>query len=331
MQLTLLVPGLLLPAAIRSDTLFDLNAPSLSLLLGRGVATRGSGDWLHWLPEAFGLQPPLPVAALRKVGTGRTANGHWLCLDPVHLSVTREGISLADPATLAISDNEAAQLIEALAPLFAGWGTLSASAPGHWELELQHSLDLETRALPDGIGVRVDPQLPGGPDGRAWRRLIAEAQTLMHDHPVNRCRDSQNLPTINSLWPWGAGTLPAKPDTLFKDVWSSDPALAGLCAHAELSCQPHPPRFQPPRGNTLAIDERLLAPARALDALIWRDALLALERDWIAPALAALRGGDCTQFRLVGTGSGLPALVLTLERNRLWHVWRRPQRLTELG
>ena len=67
MHLTLYVPGLLLPDEIRTDSVFDLTAPTLSLLLGRGQRRELATDWL---PDAFGLAPPLPAAALRKVGAG---------------------------------------------------------------------------------------------------------------------------------------------------------------------------------------------------------------------------------------------------------------------
>jgi hypothetical protein len=78
MQLTLFAPGLLLPGEILSDSVFDLEAPMLSLLLGRGQRHPLDPDWLA---GAFGLAAPLPAAALRKVGAGETADGEWICLD----------------------------------------------------------------------------------------------------------------------------------------------------------------------------------------------------------------------------------------------------------
>ena len=65
MQLTLFVPGLLLPREILSDSVFDLEAPMLSLLLGRGQ--RHQLD-TAWLPDAFGLAAPLPAAAAPRSG-----------------------------------------------------------------------------------------------------------------------------------------------------------------------------------------------------------------------------------------------------------------------
>lgn len=345
MRLTLHVPGLLLPRTVLIDTVFDLTAPALSLQLGR--ARRHSVP-PEWLTAAFGLAA-LPAAALRRtagsgemapeVGAGKTATnpeaGDWLCLDPVHLQVTREGISLADPAQLELAADEAAALRDALQPLFADWGDVSASAPQHWELRLNRPLALATLPLADAVGRPVDPALPGGADGKAWRRLLAEAQTMLHAHPVNRQRDALGRPTVNSLWPWGPGALTETPHTRFNAVWSANPVIAGLCVRAGIPCLPPPNTFQPARGNTLAIIDSLARPAATLDALAWRESLQALERDWLAPALLALKQGACRELQLVGTqpNASLPAAALTMDRGTLRHFWRRPRpvvALTEL-
>lgn len=334
MHLTLLVPGLLLPVEILENTVYDLAAPTLSTILGSGGRHTPQDDWL---PRAFGLDD-LSAAALRKVGSGgtattvpaldnQTAQGEWLCLDPVHWMVGAQGVTLDDPARLALSPEESAALIEAMQPLFADWGELSASAPGRWELHLQRPLALETQPLPLAIQQPIDPALPGGADGAAWRLLLAEAQTVLHTHPVNRCRDDAGRPTVNSLWPWGQGALPAKIQSAFDAVWSDDPVIAGLCRLANLPCQATPPRLSPFAGHMLAIIDTLAAPARTFDALAWRDALLALERDWLAPALA-----NCEYLRLVGTRLGhAPATVVwELKRSDRWRFWRKPRPLTEL-
>jgi len=363
MQLTLLVPGLLLPDAIRTASVFDLSAPALSLLLGRGQRRELTPDWLS---SAFELSPPLPAAALRKVGAGGwfgrpadtppkvgaggtatadtaanmgTASGDCICLDPVHLQVAREGISLADPAQVNLTATEAAALIEAVAPLFADWGTLSASAPARWELRLAKPLALTTCPLADAVSRPVDPALPGGPDGQAWRRLIAAAQTIMHSHPVNRTRDALGQPLINSLWPWGLGDLGSLPDAVqanFNVAWSDDPVLAGLCALANLPCLAPPERFQSASGRVLAVVTCLEHPARTFDALAWRNALLAFERDWIVPGLASLRKRECHELRVIGTSIPGAAdvartIAFSLTRGERWRLWRRPRPLTRLA
>lgn len=328
MHLTLFVPGLLLPREVLSDTVFDLNAPSLSLMLGRGRRLAPEADWL---PSAFGLAPPLPAAALRRVAADPSlpAGETWLCLDPVHLRVDRDGITLADPARLALAADEADALMAAVQPLFAEFGELSPSAPGQWELRLPRPLALATRPLPEAIGRAVDPGLPGGADGRALRRALAEAQTVMHAHEINRRRDAGGRPTVNSLWPWGQGALPDAVRTDFQVVWSEDPVVAGLCGLAGIPCIAPPAGFAPASGRVLAVVDALAGPARALDALAWREALLAFERDWLTPAVAALKAGGCRELRLVGAHAGAAALVL--RRGDAWRFWRRPAPLAALA
>lgn len=324
MELILHVPGLLLPDTILTDTLFDLSDSSLEWILGRGKRSELPADWLA---RSFGATPPLSAAALRKVGAG-----DWICLDPVHWAVTREGITLDDPARLLLHDDEAAALRESIAPLFAGWGMLSASAPTAWELQLSRPAALQTSPLPDRIGQPVDPALPGGDDGREWRRLIAEAQTLLHAHPVNRNREALGRPPVNSLWPWGMGALPAHLQTDLSVAWTTDPVLAGLAAHAGIPCLSPPGSFQFASGRILTSIEMLLPAARQRDMLAWRELLPELSRNWLTPALAAFRKGDLTHFDLVASGTGADArsVRFSLAPGDRWRFWCRKRPLTEL-
>ena len=158
MEMTLYLPGLLLPEVVLTDTAFDLDAPALSWMLGRSKREELPSGWLA---DAFGTHDPLPAAALRKVSAGPSqagappvgssepglrargvdkigTGGDWLCLDPVNWQVTREGITLGDPALLDLSEQAAADLRGSIAPLFDDWGILSASSPSCWELQLAH-------------------------------------------------------------------------------------------------------------------------------------------------------------------------------------------------
>lgn len=323
MVLTLLAPGLLLPAEILEATTHDLVAPALSHLLGRGRRRERQDDALAGL---FGLTE-LPAAALRKLGAGDTASGDWLCLDPVHWRVGSRGVTLDDPAHLAVTADENAALLEAVAPLFADWGALSSSRPGGWELALSQPLALETVPLPAAIGRPVAAECPAGPDGRALRQRVFEAQMLLHAHPVNRRREENGLPTVNSLWVWGQGRLPAAVTHPFSAIWSNDPVLVGLSRLVGIPCRPPPERFEPSGGNTLVVIDSLAAPARSFDALAWREALLAFERDWIEPALDQCASLAVIAQRLVPT----PATVtFHWRRSDRLRFWRRPALLSAL-
>jgi hypothetical protein len=330
MHLTLLVPGLLWPRTILHDTSFDLPLPALSLLLGR--ASRLSvADEETWLAGAFGIAAPLPAAPVRLLGDGGTPAGHdWLCLDPVHLRIEERAIVLDDPARLGLSPAEDLALREAVAPLIEAHGVLSAPIAGRWYLRLPAAAAIETRPLPRLAGRPADPMLPGGAAGPAWRRLLAELQPVLHAHPVNQARAAAGQPTIDSLWPWGAGRLPTGTRSSFDRLWTNAPQLVGLGALAGIAVEAAPDRFTPTTGRILARLDHLADSLAAFDALTWRDRLASLEADWLAPALAALRQGRCHTLSLIATGHD-GAVALRAGRGDLWRFWKRPAALAELA
>lgn len=323
MRLTLMVPGLLWPREILHDTLFDLPLPALSLLLGRGERRWLPAFSAHdWLGRTFGLdENAFPAAALRRLGEGEApAPDGFLCLDPVHLRLEENRVVVDDPRRLGLTADEDADLRALVAPLFAGIGELTAAVPGHWHLRLS------------------EPPPPGDrplPDGTIWRRLIAEAEPLLHAHPVNRARREAGRPTANSLRPWGPGCLEnsrldAALSTTFDETWGDDSILAGLSKAAGIPHRPLPLRFEPPAMNCLALYDGLTAPFQSSDALGWREALARLDGDWLAPALAALRSGSLRALRLAAPGDRY-GLELDITRAGLWKFWRRPQPATALA
>lgn len=327
MHLTLLVPGLLWPREILRDTTFDLPLPALSTLLGRGRRSPLAGVDA-WLAQAFGLPMPLPAAPLRLLGEGGIAgDAEWLCLDPVHLRISERAAVVDAPANLALRPEEDAALRESLRPLIEG--ELIAPVPGHWYLRLPTPVAIETLPLDRAVGRPAAPDLPGGPDGPRWRRLLAEVQPVLHAHAVNRRREDAGLPTVNSLWPWGAGRLPASARHCFDHVLADEPTLRGLAIAAGIETRPLPARFGPAHGAALGRFGHLVMPAAGFDATAWRAALTAFEDEWLRPALAALRSGACRQLTLIADGDGR-AFEVTATRHDLWRFWRKPLPLAEL-
>lgn len=332
MQLTLCLPGLLLPRQALIDTVLDLELPALMGMLGKGRLRHSPATTPHVrLMQRCNLHES-PTAALRLLGEGGDPGAHaWLCLDPVHLDVERRGVKLADPAALALSPAEDAALRDAVAPLFADVGALSGTVPGHWYLRLAGDCDLVAPDLPDAIGQRVDPALPGGADGTRWRTLLAEAQTVLYEHPDNRSRDAADRAVVNQLWPWGAGRLAAAIAAPFDEIWTGDAVLRGLARAARMRDREPPPHFEIAVGsNVVAILDDLTAPARSFDALAWREALGRVERDWIAPAAQALRQGRCKALRIMAFGPDA-SLDIDIARSDLLKFWRRPQPLSRLA
>lgn len=325
MHLTLLVPGLLWPREILRDTTFDLPLPALSRLLGRGRRWSLPGEEA-WQADMFDLDEPLPAAALRLLGDGGwPGDATWLCLDPVHLRVAERMIIVDDPSRLALTAEEDAALRQAVAPLFEPLGEMVAPRPGHWHLRMTAPAMIETRPLYQAAGRPAEPTLPGGADGPAWRKLLAEAQPLLHAHPVNRVREANGRPTVNTLWPWGPGRLPAPAShgtrRSFDRIWADEPILKGLAVRAGISCETPPARFTMASGRVLARLDHLSGSLAYFDAMSWREALTRLEADWLAPALAALRSGRCGRLTLIATGHDR-ATALAATPHDLWRFWR---------
>lgn len=353
-MLTLIVPGLLWPRQALVDLTGDLvdphhpALPAFTTLLGRGrIARAAVGSTHDWLARLLGLPTPLPAAALRGLALGDVSldgNGNvntsaagqrWLCLDPLHLRLDQLRAHVDPPRLTDLRMAEAEQLAVSLAPTFAPFGELRVLASHAWQLRLQPGVDAPpTVPLPDLI-ARTAPTLPDGAAWAAWRRALTEAQMILHAHPVNQAREAAGQPVINSLWPWGAGALPTPntPKHPADDLllWSDDSLAQGAARLLGLPTAPAPARYAPSdNAAALILFDGLDYPARSADTHTWRERLLALENDWLAPALAALRRGQLAELHLLAPGDTL-SFEIRLRRADDWKFWRRPAPLTAIA
>lgn len=334
-MLTLIVPGLMWTRQALADLTYDLPLPAFTALLGRGrLQHRPPSSSESALATAFGLAAPLPAAALRRHAlqpeSAVADPDVWLCLDPVHLRFEQHHLVVEDPRRLDLTDEEAAALAVSLAPTFAGLGQLDVIAPHAWNLRLTDAAP-EFPPLPESIGRAAAP-LPLTPTHAAWRLAISEAQMLLHAHPVNQAREAAGKAVVNSVWPWGGGCLSGCDARLgaHDALWSNDPVARGIARMMRFEDAGLPPGFTVTRRRPLVILDALDVPARSGDALRWRDELAALETDWLAPALAALRAGKLDALRLLAPGEGASG-ELDVQRHDLWKFWRKPRPLAELA
>ena len=170
MRLTLVIPGLLWPRQALHDTVFDLSLPAMETLLGFGTRTHTPQRTLgEWWRDSFALpEMKLPSAALRLLALGvDPVERCWLCADPVHLGLDRQGASLSDPARLELDDAEASTLHASLAPLFAEFGDLHCDTPLAWHLALNVAPPTVIDDLRDMLGRPADGLLPPGDAGPA--------------------------------------------------------------------------------------------------------------------------------------------------------------------
>lgn len=331
MLLHIVVPGLLWPKDSLAEVARGLELPALHTLLGRGRRTRGPARPVErWLCEAFAVQgEELPIGALRLLGEGGDpGRDAWLCADPVHLRFSRETLVI-DAAGPDLAAGEAAQFAAALNAHLAEFGEFLAPHPRRWYLRAKSAPRIATHAPSAIAGRTLEPFLPQGEDARDWRRLINEAQVLLHNHPLNAAREEAGRTTANSLWPWGAGALPAAAVAPAPQLHADHPLARGLAKLAGVPAAPLPGRFDGAVSRGLTFLETLNEAAQSLDAAAWRDGLAELESRWFAPLLAALKARRTHGLRLTALGDDA-VVDVTLDAGDLWQFWRRPKTLAAI-
>ncbi len=327
-RITLFVPGLFtLPLRETPATLLaGLQLPALGRLLARATAmpvpARGLEAVLFHLFDHPTTEPP-SAAAATAVMDGVAAAGRWvLRADPVHLRTDISKAVLFGPDTFALEATEAAELARDIAPLVTarGW-RLEVPAPTRWYLAADSPLAIEAESPKRLAGADVRQHLPEGAAGAPWRGLLNETQMTLHDHPVNQARETRGEPIVNSLWIWGGGAAVAPGAHPWAGIWGADDLLRALAGEAW--CGPAPaavpaPRDMAPGAHLLMVEDAWQAACYG-DVEAWREALEALERDWLAPLEKALRGGAIAGLVLHTENR---ALALDRRAGRRW--WRRP-------
>jgi len=330
MNCHLLVSDLFWPASAGNEPYSGLTLPALETLLARGRRVRTAGASLErWLAAEYHLSDGLPLAPFSLRGDGGEPGGDcWMRADPVHLKLHGDRLILADASRLAVTPDEAREFVAALNSHFTGEGiSFTAPSPPRWYLRTANAPRLRTTPTAEAAGRNVEALLPDGDDGARWRRVINEAQMLLHQHPCNEAREQRGQLAVNSVWLWGPGrdrSLSAPYDAL----WADHPLAAGLAAASGAAAHALPdsgePLVEARRGGTQLVV--LSLPATAYGELAnWRDAVAMLERLWVAPLLSGLRDASLESLTLHGLGPdyGYTSSLTGRDRLRFWRV-RRP-------
>jgi hypothetical protein len=250
--------------------------------------------------------------------------------DPAHLRLHGDRLILADASRLAVTPDEAREFAAALNSHFAGEGiSFVASRPQRWYMRTANEARLHTTPTSEAAGRSIEALLPRGEDSARWRRVMNEAQMLLHQHPRNEAREQEGRPAVNSVWIWGAG-CDHRPGAAYATVWADDPVAAGLAAASGATARPLPASGASlleagGSGTHLAV---LALPATAYgDLAEWREAVATLERLWLAELLAGLWDAALDSLTLHGLGPdyGYTSVLTRRDRLRFWRT-RRPLR-----
>ncbi len=297
----------------RGDVLPD----RLGRVLGRGdVLEAGKPGREAQLLRHFDVLPRrVPIAPLtRQLDAGDGAYGAWLRADPAHVRADLGRARMLACGELGLDAAEAEALVAALRPLFGDEGfPISAPTPSRWYLMIPTETRLPEFALPeDVLGDDLHAHMPEGDPGRRWRRLLNEAQVVLHNHPVNARRAAAGKLPVNSLWFFGGGAMPDHVRCGLRGLASEDPLVAGLAA-----------RVQPPTALTSPA-AAALSEVELVDLPDLRD-VAELESPWLAAAFEALAAGRFEALDL-DFADGRRQRWLPAHR---WRFWRRAARALE--
>jgi hypothetical protein len=323
MHCELVVPSLFASPA-------KLRLPALELLLARGRASHAGAESLEqWLAQAFDVDAPLPAGVLTALGDGaEPGERRWARADPVHLRLMRDHLILVPSAAFSISRAEADSFCEVLNRHFSGTLTLHPLRPERWCATLDEEWDITAPAPLDMAGRDVNTGLSRGTNAGRLQAIANEAQMLLHAHPLNEAREARGEPTVNSVWLWGSGSAPRVPAEQWHTVFADEPIALGLARLAGARQRALPATADalleraPEDGRHLVVLDSLRAPSALSHSAEYHERLQALERQWFAPLLAALRAGriGMVSVHIPETGASFETI-----RGDLRRFWRRPK------
>jgi len=297
------------------------------------------GGWRNWLWREFALEAPLApdtvqalvtpasvaAAAVPNLPPGKPL---WLAT-PVHFVAGLDTVRL-HPAGLLELEREAQDRLAAdFARVFAGSG-YTLHATGRREMLLAGGTPVEPAGARSDDPARwlgADPRegFPAGAQGAPLRRLGAEIEMWLHEHPVNRLRAARGELATNALWLWGGGAsavicaLRAAPAA---GAWAEDAYLDGLARVRGVEVRVPPERWPPTRTALAQPTERLVV--FGADVAGRAESLRGMENGWIAPTLLDWQQGRLDTATLL---AGERAITLPRLRRwrRGWRALRRPR------
>lgn len=226
------------------------------------------------LAQALGwADQPAPWGALQAAADGlQPGDGQaWGLLTPCHWLMGHDHLTLLHPDELNLSADESRQLFDAVRPLFEdeGWA-LHWGHPTRWYAVHPSLAALPTASLDRLLGRNPDLWMPEHPQARLIKRLQAEVQMLLYQHPINDAREARGGLTVNSFWLSGCGVVP-----------------------------PDPARLKPPTTGLQVFD----TPRQALlkgDVPAWEAAWQALDQGPLLDLLQAAERGQAIALTLCG-------------------------------
>ncbi|HEX2791247.1 MAG TPA: hypothetical protein VHN17_12515 [Steroidobacteraceae bacterium] len=286
--------------------------PLLETMLTRSRVTALAPDWRGWLAARSGsvpgrsLTPSATVAAAWQARPEAAAGSGqvWLAT-PVHYFAGLDSVHLHPAGLLRLDGGEQRRLVEDFAQVFAG-SPWQLRALGQRELLLSGPA-IEASGADPAYFAGSDPTagLPRGAGAGTLRRLGAEMEMWLYEHPLNLERGRRGELPVTTLWLWGAGPDSTAPTAAAPapGATAASARLYGRDTYAEALWRLHGGAAA---ALPAAFDAALLA-AHADSVFLYpllqpeglTAALLQFEQRWLPGALAAVRQRRASVLRLL--------------------------------
>jgi len=359
-EVVIVIADLYLTSAREAASIRGVELPGL----GR-IARYGSGEsigkgWRPWLAEWAGhaaLAAEAPASVASAAAQFQPPEGTnpmvWLAT-PVHFVAGLSSVHLDARGLLQVELDVRQGMAEEFNTLFAESG---------YRLEALHSAGFlllsPTVATPPTVdparvlGASISEALPAAAEAPALRRLSAEIEMWLHDHPVNQRRVTGGRLPITALWFWGGGVAraamgfePGRLDAEDQDTvpastvrgaaalmaharatpgvaFGDDPYLHGLWRSAGGVARATPRAFEEVLGYSGRRAVFVVELSQAFDEhRDWslRDALCDLDQRWIVRALEAMHRGDIARVTVIANDHKLS--LGPRDRLKLWRLPR---------
>jgi hypothetical protein len=283
----------------------------LERLLGRADGRSSVASWRAAAFRAIALDdadpPPIAVAQCRSAGDTALRGGAALAT-PVHLVAGMSSVQLPADGLLEIDSSEADTLAESFNRSFAGGGSRLTRGQGSILVCLFDSpLKADTTPPDEALGGDVWAHQPRGEGSAELRRLAAEIEMWLFEHPLNVARRARGVPIISALWLWGAGALDAPL-----------PRIAGWTAGDDALFSAFDRRSQYPRAAAADGPDASRSGVVVMSAWPGTAAWQEGEQRWLRPALDELEAGYLSRIEISAAHTSF-----SLSARGLRRFWRR--------
>ncbi len=307
--------------------------------------------WLaRWLGRAdlAGAAPASIAAAILEPVRGTA----WFAT-PVHLITSLTSLHLDRRSLLRLPADDLAALAEDFHHTFADSGFhLTPTDSGMFLVSGPDALRASTTEPARALVLGLETSLPTGPSASVFKRLGAELEMWLHQHPVNEGRARRGELPVSTLWLWGGGdvlqtpmsrdgrlnssdgasqTTSLQPATPFGDTsirgspdlaLGSEPYLNGLWQihgaerHSLPDSLPNLSKY--PQAERAAIVTEVTPLLHASPQWTVFNALADIDSRFVVPALSELHRGTLSSVVLIANDT-----MLRVQRHDRLKLWRR--------